>query len=934
MRAAERGVGPERLEWLGREHNKPEWQYAARVQAEYLDILDLRAATAADAEVRLDSSTVVQQAAEMLDPWPSGEPPCWDLIVVDDYQEATVAASQLLGALQRTGGARLVLIGNPDQSVQGYRGATPELVGRAIGPAGSVGAFGATHLPLATAWGQTPRLREVTEAVVERIPMVGGPVSHRKAKPSLIGADAAEGSGGVSAKGPNSMDVGGPSGADVAILAGPSQEAAHIARILREEHLLHGTQWNQMAVIARGGAHLALLRRELVAASVPAAITGSDVPLRDEPAVAPLLVALRLCVRAQLMTPTLAHSLLSSPMCGLDSVGMRRLRRCLRAVELAAGGGRSSDALLIEVLADQAALDAIPPPARRAPEALTRILAAGSSAAQAAGANAQTVLWAIWEATGLAERWRTAALAGGVSGARADHDLDVVLSLFKAAERYTERLPGASIEAFVDYLARQDLPEDSLAALGQAESVAMLTPAGAAGQGWDVVVVAGVQDGVWPDLRIRDSLLGSQSLVELLAGRTETAVASGPEARRQVLADELRAFAVACSRARRRLLVTACDNVEETPSPLCDLIAPPGVDEDAPDPRRVTPDAPLDLRGVVAAARAEAIRAEVDGDDVAPAATLLADLAEAGLAEADPHAWYGTSEVSSADPLWGEEETVGVSPSKIESVLQCPLRWALDAAGGTKGGSGAMSLGTLIHAIAEKYPNGSQEELAAELDRLWPTLDLDEGWPTEQTRAKADKMIERLAAYLAASDPPVAVEATFEMQVGRALVTGKIDRVEKVRPPGIDPDEGGGDDQATQGRAPAEHAVRVVDLKTGKRPITAPEVLENPQLGTYQLAVEGGALRDAEGRPLLIEGERCAEATLVYLGKGSKGPEIRTQPRLTADESGASWASQTIADAADTMAATTFEARDNNLCRVCALTRSCPIKPQGRRVIQ
>ena len=36
------------------------------------------------------------------------------------------------------------------------------------------------------------------------------------------------------------------------------------------------------------------------------------------------------------------------------------------------------------------------------------------------------------------------------------------------------------------------------------------------------VVVAGVQDGVWPDLRLRGSLLGSEQLVDVLTGRGST----------------------------------------------------------------------------------------------------------------------------------------------------------------------------------------------------------------------------------------------------------------------------------------------------------------------------------------------------------------------------------------------------------------------------
>src|SRR5690606_34308295 len=197
-----------------------------------------------------------------------------------------------------------------------------------------------------------------------------------------------------------------------------------------------------------------------------------------------------------------------------------------------------------------------------------------------------------------------------------------------------------------------------------AGAVEALTPAGAAGREWDVVVVAGVQDGVWPDLRLRDSLLGSQALVELVAGRSQDGRVVGSEARRQVLTDELRAFAVAVSRARRRLMVTAVEDTEEAPSVFCDLVAPRNDGGEGPDPRRVPVGPPLDLRGVVAAARSELVRAAAGQADAAgtttpehPAAALLADLAAASVAEADPTTWYGVAGVSSEVPLWGERET-------------------------------------------------------------------------------------------------------------------------------------------------------------------------------------------------------------------------------------------------------------------------------------
>lgn len=939
MRAAERGLTPADLRELGRRHERPEWVLGAQLYAEYLDVTALRGGTP-DAGARLDPAVVVDEAAEALRAWdaevPDAPRPGWDLVVVDDYQEATVATARLLHVLHDDG-ARLVLLADPDSAVQGFRGASPGLVGRASAPLrggpGARGELGARVAVLGTAWRQPDPLRAVTRRVAAQVGTLSGAV-HRGAQPRPAPGPAEPAAGQA---------------VEVAVLSGPAQEAAFVARELRAEHLLHGTPWGRMAVVARTGGRLAALRRELVAASVPVTLLGSDVPLRDEPAVAPLLAAVRACVApaddaVPALDPVTASLLLTSPLGGLDVVSLRRLRRALRAEELAGGGGRTSDALLVEVLDDPARAATLPPTVRRGPVAVARALAAGRAAAGEVGASAQTVLWAVWAATGLAERWRSAALDGGPAGARADRDLDAVLALFRAAETFVDRMPGAPVAAFVEYLASQDLPADSLAARASGtDSVAALTPAGAAGGEWDVVVVAGVQDGVWPDLRLRDSLLGSQALVELLAGRSDDARGVGPQARAQVLADELRAFVVATSRASRRLVVTAVEDSEDAPSVFCDLVVPPsgptdgpgdddrdtgpgGPTPDGPPPggpvagsrRRVQVGAPLDLRGVVAAARAvlvadAAASGPAPGPDAASsptsleagaAATLLADLVALGVPEARPETWYGVAGVSSTAPLRADDETVTVSPSKVETVTTCALRWTLEAAGGTAPDAAHQNLGTLVHSIAETAPSGSLAELRAELDRRWPELALPEGWPSTQLRRRADRMVVKLAAYLAEAGEPLLVEPSFDVTVGRAHLRGTIDRVE----------------------AAGEGEVRVVDLKTGRRTATKAEGAEHPQLGAYQLAVEAGGLD-------LPEGTRSAGAQLVYVGSTHVGPAVVAQPALDPAPDGSSWARDLVEDAADAMASATFTARQNGLCEMCPVRRSCPVQPEGRKVV-
>ena len=145
---------------------------------------------------------------------------------------------------------------------------------------------------------------------------------------------------------------------------------------------------------------------------------------------------------------------------------------------------------------------------RRSARRVHRVLAAAVDALRE-GEGVEVVLWRMWSASGLAGPWRDAALGGGPGGGRADRDLDAVLGLFDAAARFVDRLPGASPADFLDHVLGQHVAGDTLVARAPSgESVALVTPAASAGLEWDLVVVAGVQEGVWPDLRLRGSLLG------------------------------------------------------------------------------------------------------------------------------------------------------------------------------------------------------------------------------------------------------------------------------------------------------------------------------------------------------------------------------------------------------------------------------------------
>jgi superfamily I DNA/RNA helicase/RecB family exonuclease len=896
MRAAERGLGPADLDELGVRFGRREWRAAAVAYQEYLDVTALRQSTP-DAGARFDPAVVVDEAAHALAAWGAelseSTRPSWQLVVVDDYQEATAATVRLLHELA-DGGARLVLLADPDSAVQTFRGASPSFVGRAEVAGAGLGELGATRLVLTRTWRQTPQLRTVTARVTDAIPSVGV-VAHR-----LAHAGEAVAGGAV----------------DVLLARGAAQQVALVADVLRRARFSEAVPWREMAVVVRSGAQLEELRRGLVNAGVPVDVSAQELALREQPAIRPLLVAVRVALGDQAADAEVVTELLTSPVGGLDSVGLRRLRRALRAEELASGGGRSSDALLTEAITDPARLASLAVPQARAARAVAGVLVAARAALDAPGASAAAVLWAVWQATGLGEPWRRAALAGGSAGARADADLDAIVALFRAAEQFTDRLPLASPASFIEYLSGQDLAGDTLAASASAgPAVTLATAAGAAGREWHLVVVAGVQEGTWPDLRLRDSLLGAQYLVDVVAGRTVAAAAesdaaeTAAEARRAVLADEVRAFAVAVSRARRRLVVCAVDDADEHPSPLVRLVA----EAAGVEPRLAAVERPFDLRGLVAALRAELETAcapdapaagggpQLAGgsDRTGPRlAGLLAELARAGVQGADPAEWRGVPECSTDAPLYPDDALVPVSPSSLETAAVCPLRWMLESSGGRPAGSSAQSLGMLLHDIAEHFPAGTLAELQAELDRLWPALGMPDTWFGRRQKERADAMVERLASYYREHPEPARTEDVFDLVIDRARLRGRVDRLELE----------------------ADGAARVVDFKTGAA-ITAAEAAANPQLGAYQLAAEHGAFDGVT---------TSAGAVLVYLGQGATAPLTRPQPPLSEDGLGAEMI-ELLSGAVRDMSAARFDARENPTCRTCPVRRSCPVQPEGQQ---
>ena len=890
LRAQERGVGPERLAALGERHGRPEWVAAAAFLAGYEARFDLDPT----ADV-LDYAGLVRTAAALLEDdaeLRARERAAHRVVLVDEYQDTDPAQVRLLQALAGDG-RDLVAVGDPDQSIYAFRGADVR------GILGFRGAFRTpAGQPAPVAELRTSRragavLLAASRAVASRLPAAGLTPGFRALEPA----------GGTP-----------PGRVEVRLAASPTAEAAVVADVLRRAHLHDGVAWSDMAVLVRSTRSAGSLRRGLLIAGVPVAVAGDEVPLAQEPLVRAMLSALEAALRPESVDEAAALGLLTGPLVGADALAVRRLRRALRDLELSTGGAAPSGALLVEAVVDPRSVLLLPERARRPLDRLHAVLRAVRDAA--ADGTAEDALWAAWSAAGLAGRLADLSRRGGPQGAVADRGLDAVIALLDAAGRYVDRLPGSAAIGFLDDVAAQEVPADTLAQRApEGDAVRLLTAHASKGLEWRVVVVAGLQEGVWPDLRSRGSLLGADALAELAEGRDAPADASARRA--ELLGEERRLFYVAVTRAAERLVLTAVTSGEggdDRPSRFFDEL---GLDElgvelpPSSGPVRrplTTPALVAELRRAAATADEPALR-EAACRRLAAMAGAGSDLDVPSTAAADPERWWGLAPLSDDRPVVGDDETVRVSPSKVEAFDTCALRWFLQSAVGVSGSSGPPQvLGSLVHALAElaSGPDALDEPaLQARLDEALPGLDLGAPWAVVRRRQEALDALSRFVRW-AAANPRRLVGTELELDVPfgeRARLTGRVDRLEV--------DEAG-------------RAV-VVDLKTGGSKPKPDEVARHPQLGVYQLAVELGAFAD---RQLPTPGG----AALVQLKTGRSAVE-QLQPSL-ADDTEPGWARSMVGRVVDGMAGAEFPATVNDLCTRCDVRGACPAWPEGQGVVR
>lgn len=921
-RVIESGLTASDLAGLGRQCGRPDWVAAAALYAEYRDVLDLRMPEAFDpAGIITAARQIFQESPEFL----AAERARLQLIMVDDIQEANPAVFELLADI--AAGKDCFVTSSPDTVVQGFRGARPDLVAEL--PALLAGSTQVLQYPLVFTHRHRPAVAQAWLGVAGRISQRAGGQQARRLEP------VQDQSGNVVTQGQDGV-------VEAHLVASPVHELRYVAQRILEEHIHRRRGLGQIAVVVRTGGQLSQLQRYLSGQGIPVRVPVAESAVRDEVAVRPLLEAYAIALDPESLTPETAVALLTSRIGGATPLELRRLRQALRREELLGGGVRSSDALLVETLLEPGALLTLGLDARAA-RRTARMIQAGRKAVEQPGANAETVLWALWHATGLAASWTEAALAGGTNGARADRDLDAMMALFHTAERYVDQLPGSGPRQFLDYLLNQELPMDTLAARAQLDdAVELLTPASAAGREWPVVIVAGLQEGVWPNTRLRGELLGSTLYADAVEHGVEYALQRDPLSRaRDIRYDELRSFSSAISRARELLICVAVSSEDEQPSSFLDYVAPLGPGQHSRPLTHVK--RPLTLRSLVAELRQYAQLGAAAPDESCEAVRVLAQLAsqQPPVPGAHPDSWWGLLPLSTSQPVVAPGGTVHVSPSKVESVQKSPLGWFVQAAGGEAATDFARSLGTLVHAIAQDLPDATGTRYVEELVRRWPSLGMKDNWEGKLDFKRAETMVRKLAEYVITARSEgrtlLGVEQDFSVELPDVPVNPAP--VGETLAPVESPESGSADTgyrhavlrgQVDRLEIDAEGRLVVVDLKTGKSQPGKADLGRHPQLGAYQAAVLAGGFESPTPDP------GSGGAVLAQLGTTAKGLSTQHQEPVPPD---GNWALEMVNEAAVVMAGSEFEARHDPAKgsfggHGCRLPEVCPLCARGRQVTE
>ena len=296
-----------------RERLRTQWRLAFALREEY----NAAICAAYSGEYRLDASQLMIDATEAVSDIRDADIP--NMLIVDDFQDATLAGFALLEALHNRG-ARLLLVGNPDEAVQTFRGSYPEyLFNEAQSRMGArLERIENLYAACENDGAQTIRNASNRQNVHDDYrTLVATRVSLSIASTEPTDVPLPERPGKMRNI-PGAMPIETlPSGntdacvmpadgsVETALYRSSSEELDDVVWKIKTEHLQRSREWNDMAVITHDNATVRVFGERLRADGVPVRYSSVTRPLKDEPFVQGLFALIEL---AELKRRTIAAS--------------------------------------------------------------------------------------------------------------------------------------------------------------------------------------------------------------------------------------------------------------------------------------------------------------------------------------------------------------------------------------------------------------------------------------------------------------------------------------------------------------------------------------------------------------------------------------------------------------------------------------------------
>lgn len=296
-----------------RERLRTQWRLAFALREEY----NAAIRAAYSGEYRLDASQLMIDATEAVSDIRDADIP--NMLIVDDFQDATLAGFALLEALHNRG-TRLLLVGNPDEAVQMFRGSYPEyLFNEAQSRMGArleriENLYAACENDGAQTIRNASNRQNVHDdyrtLVATRVSLsiastepTDVPLPERPGKmrniPGAMPIEALPSGNTDACVTPADGSV------ETALYRSSSEELDDVVWKIKTEHLQRSREWNDMAVITHDNATVRAFGERLRADGVPVRYSSVTRPLKDEPFVQGLFALIEL---AELKRRTIAAS--------------------------------------------------------------------------------------------------------------------------------------------------------------------------------------------------------------------------------------------------------------------------------------------------------------------------------------------------------------------------------------------------------------------------------------------------------------------------------------------------------------------------------------------------------------------------------------------------------------------------------------------------